>query len=139
VCVELTEDDLVRATCLLAYGHVGVKCVMTLTADHSYSVASAYGAMFLGSSSPLGAKQLWKTAAPPRVRFFFWLVMHGRCWTANRRFRHGLQPDDRCVFCDQSSETMEHVLLGCPYSGRFGTLGQRSYIFWVTWLSMKSR
>jgi hypothetical protein len=72
--------------------------------------------MFLSSSSLLGAKQLWKTAAPPRIRFFFWLVMYGRCWTANRRFRHGLQPDDPCIFCDQSSETMEHILLGCPYS-----------------------
>jgi hypothetical protein len=90
--------------------------IWTLTADNNYSVASAYGAMFLGSSSPVGAKQLWKTAAPPRVRFFYWLVMHGRCWTVDRRYRHGLQPDDRCIFCDQCSETMEHILLGYTYS-----------------------
>ena len=64
--------------------------VWGLTADSGYSAASAYGAMFLGSSTVLGAKQLWKTAAPPRVRFFFWLTMHGRCWTGDRRFIHGL-------------------------------------------------
>jgi hypothetical protein len=29
-----------------------------LTADQNYSAASAYGAMFLGSSQPLGAKQI---------------------------------------------------------------------------------
>jgi hypothetical protein len=57
-----------------------------LTADRSYSAASTYGAMFLGSSSPLGAKLNWKTSAPPSVKFFFWLVMHGRCWTAYMRF-----------------------------------------------------
>lgn len=50
-----------------------------LTEDQNYSAASTYGAMFLGSSTPLGAKQIWKTSAPPRVRFFFWLLMHGRC------------------------------------------------------------
>jgi hypothetical protein len=50
-----------------------------LTANQNYSAASAYGAMFLGSSSPLGVRQIWKTSAPPRVRFFFWLVMHDRC------------------------------------------------------------
>jgi hypothetical protein len=61
-----------------------------LSPDGDYSSASAYGAMFFGASRLLGASEIWKTAAPPRVRFFFWLVMHNRCWTAERRFRHGL-------------------------------------------------
>ena len=87
-----------------------------LTADGQYSAASAYGAMFLGSSTPVGAKQLWKTRAPPRVRFFVWLILHGRCWTAERRFRHGLQTSDTCIICDQSSETMDHLVLGCVFS-----------------------
>lgn len=78
---------------------------------------SAYGAMFFGSSTPLGAKQIWKTSAPPRVRFFFWLVMHKRCWTAEtKRHRHGLQDSETCVICDQAPETMNHLLLGCVFS-----------------------
>jgi len=88
-----------------------------LTADGQYSAASAYEAMFLGSSTPVGAKQLWKTRAPPRVRFFVWLILHGRCWTAERRFRHGLQTSDTCIICDQSSKTMDHLVLGCVFSG----------------------
>jgi len=87
-----------------------------LTADRSYSAASAYGAMFLGSSPVLGAKQIWKTPAPPKVRFFFWLTMHGRCWTGDRRFRHGLQPSNDCIMCDQEPETMDHILIGCSFS-----------------------
>ena len=39
-----------------------------LTETGNYSAASAYGAMFLGSSPVRGAAQLWKTVAPPRVR-----------------------------------------------------------------------
>jgi len=62
----------------------------SLSSDGMYTAASVCGAMFAGSSTPLGAKLIWKTAAPPRVRFFFWLVMHDRCWTAHRRRRHGL-------------------------------------------------
>ena len=72
--------------------------------------------MFIGSSSPLGAKHIWKTSAPPKVKFFFWLVMHGRCWTADRRFHHGLQDSNACIFYDQGAETMNHILLGCPFS-----------------------
>jgi hypothetical protein len=96
-----------------------------LTEDQNYSAASAYGAMFLESSSLVGARQIWKTAAPPRVRFFFWLVMHGRCWTAERRFRHGLQPASTCILCDQGIETIDHILLGCCFSGEV----------WHIWIS----
>ena len=87
-----------------------------LTPDQCYSAASAYGAMFLGSAPVFGAKQVWKTAAPPRVRFFFWLAVHNRCWTGARRYRHGLQDSDICILCDQGSETLDHILLGCCFS-----------------------
>jgi hypothetical protein len=43
-----------------------------LTADQQYSASSAYRAMFIGCSRLLGARQLWKTSAPPQVKFFFW-------------------------------------------------------------------
>jgi hypothetical protein len=82
------------------------------TTDGMYSASSTYGAMFVGSSRPLGAKEIWKTFAPPRVKFF----LHDRCWTTHMRRRHGLQDDDACIFCDQAAETMDHIILGCVYS-----------------------
>jgi hypothetical protein len=72
--------------------------------------------MFLESSQPLGARQVWKTSAPPRVKFFWWLVMHGRCWTRDRRFRHGFQDSNTYIVCDQAAETMDHNLLECPFA-----------------------
>jgi hypothetical protein len=40
-------------------------------------------------TSLLGAKELWRMKAPPKVKFF-WLALHHRLWTAERRKRHGL-------------------------------------------------
>jgi hypothetical protein len=96
-------------------GRSGHLC-LRLTADQQYSASSAYGAMFVGCSRPLGAWQLWKISAPPRVKLFFWLVMHGRCWTTHRRWRHGLQESSSCIICDQAEETMDHIILGCVFS-----------------------
>lgn len=49
-------------------------------------------------------------------KFFFWLALHGRTWTSERRHRHGLQASDSCAFCDQVPEAVDHLLLHCPFS-----------------------
>lgn len=55
-----------------------------------YSAASAYHAFFIGQYSIAGAKELAMTRAPPKVKFFLWLVLHSRCWTNDRICRHNI-------------------------------------------------
>jgi hypothetical protein len=84
--------------------------------DGAYSASSAYRAMFFGSTKLRGARQLWKASAPPKVKFFFWLAIHNRCWTAARRKKRGLQDCDLCALCHQAPETMNHLLTDCVYT-----------------------
>jgi len=86
------------------------------TADKTFSTASAYQAFFIGQHPVEGARLLRKARAPPKCKFFIWLVLHDRCWTPARRRRHGLQDDDSCVHCEQSQETIDHLLINCPFS-----------------------
>lgn len=86
------------------------------SAGGKYSASSTYRAFFLGSSSLLGAKELWRVRVPPKLKFFFWLALHGRLWTADRRKRHGLQDSDSCALCDQDVESMDHLVKGCVFS-----------------------
>jgi hypothetical protein len=81
-----------------------------------YSVFSTYRAFFVGSTRFLGARELWRTKAPPRMKLFFWLALHRRLWTSERRKRHGLQDDDTCALCDQAAETRSHLFIGCMFS-----------------------
>jgi hypothetical protein len=64
----------------------------------------------------LGAAELWKTQAPPKVKFFFWLALHGRLWTAERRMRHRLQQHADCALCGQCDETTDHLLSACVFT-----------------------
>ena len=59
---------------------------------------------------------VWKARVPPRVKFFAWLALQDRCWTAERRRRHGLQDSDSCALCDQAVESMDHLLTKCSFS-----------------------
>lgn len=61
--------DRLRAVQLLP--RVSDSVIWRWSSDRKYSVASAYGAMFIGSSEPFGARLIWNTRAPPKVRFFF--------------------------------------------------------------------
>jgi hypothetical protein len=44
-----------------------------------YSTATGYMAQFLGQTSIVGAKEVWKTKAPGKCRFFAWLLLLDRC------------------------------------------------------------
>ncbi|WVZ53294.1 hypothetical protein U9M48_004260 [Paspalum notatum var. saurae] len=85
------------------------------TPHGQYTAASAYRSCFLGSTLLAGAKVIWKARVPPRVKFFAWLAIQDRCWTAERRRRHGLQDTDSCALCDQAVESMEHLLTECSF------------------------
>jgi len=95
---------------------VGDRFVWRWTPDGVYSDSSSYRSFFLSISSLLGASEVWKASAPLKVKFFFWLALHRRIWTADRRKRHGLQDSAECVLCGQEDETMDHLLASCVFT-----------------------
>lgn len=64
--------------------------------------------------------------APPRCRYLLWLVALNRCWTADRLQSHGLSHPVRCVLCDQSDETIDHLLVACPESWQLWWIALRA-------------
>jgi hypothetical protein len=76
-----------------------------------YSSSSAYQA-----TTMLGAKDVGHASTPPKVKFFFWLALHGRLWTAECRMRHGLQQHADCALCDRHDESTDHMLASCVYT-----------------------
>ena len=114
--------EILRSVQLQA--HLPDRFIWKWSADGAYSASSAYRAFFAGSTRLLGAKELWQTKAPPKIKMFFWLALHRRLWTAERRKRHGLQINDDCALCDQHAETVSHLFLACIFARQvwFGVL-----------------
>lgn len=73
------------------------------TESGQYSASSAYRSFFVGMSSLLGAKDIWRSTVPPKVKFFFWLAIHGGLWAV-------------CALCDQDDETTDHLLTACVFA-----------------------
>jgi hypothetical protein len=95
------------------------KHIWRLSSNGKYSAKSTYDGFFLGST-PFGPwERIWKTWAPPKCRFFMWLVAHNRCWTADRLARRGLPHPEYCPLCDQEEETIDHLLVNCVFAREF--------------------
>jgi hypothetical protein len=73
------------------------------TASGQFTSKSAYNVMFVGETSILGVKELRKSWAPNKCRFFIWLSLLGRSWTWDKLFRHGIRSDDTCALCSRRS------------------------------------
>ncbi|WVZ66318.1 hypothetical protein U9M48_015558, partial [Paspalum notatum var. saurae] len=60
------------------------------TQSGQYSCKSAYQSFFLGTVKFGSWKRIWKSWALLRCKFFIWLAIKNRCWTADRLAKRGL-------------------------------------------------
>jgi hypothetical protein len=94
-------------------------------------------------------KPIWKARAPMKCKIFIWLSVLNRLWTADRRFRHGLQDrTSACFTCLQEEDTAQHILGHCVYAREVWHLclqgiglnivePQRSITFQAWWLAAR--
>ena len=61
---------------------------------------------------------VWKDWAPPKLKFFAWLVIQDSVWTADRLERRGWPNRGTCQLCEQHNEMETRLLFGCRYSLR---------------------
>jgi hypothetical protein len=97
----------------------------TGAASGCYSPKDTYKMLCQGGTVFTMHAPLWKSYAPLKCKIFGWLALRYRLWTSNRRFRHGLAENTyACFFCDQEEDTVDHILVQCPYARQvwFGCL-----------------
>ena len=92
------------------------------TSNGKYSAASAYKAQFLGSTYAPHYKTIWHCWAPPKCKFFAWLILQNRVWTADRLARRGWPHSPICPLCRIQQETTHHLVAQCRYTKRIWSL-----------------
>jgi hypothetical protein len=85
-----------------------------LSQDGSYSAKSAYDLHFLGYTQCPTTDQTWKTKAPPNCKFFLWLMLQNRIWTAARLMIRGWPNEYFCQLCLRNLKTTQHLFCECP-------------------------
>ena len=90
--------------------------VWNLTANGSYSACSAYEAQFFSRIERPWLARVWTSKMEGKVRFYLWLLLQNRNWTADRLQARGWTHNDLCKLCNQEPETANHIALLCPFA-----------------------
>ena len=56
--------------------------------------------------------------APPKVKFFTWLAIQNRIWTADRLEKRGWPNCGLCALCRRGQESVDHLFYKCRFSIR---------------------
>ncbi|KAK9010915.1 hypothetical protein V6N11_043782 [Hibiscus sabdariffa] len=87
-----------------------------VTSNKLFSVRSGYEVRMGVHHGP--TEQIWTTVSRfkglPRIRYFLWLLCHGRILTNVERYRRHLTLDCCCSVCGDEWEDMDHIFRRCP-------------------------
>lgn len=103
--VVLSEDDTDQIT-------------WKFTSDGAYSASSAYRAQFVEHTAMDYENLIWKPWAPPKCKFFAWLIIRNRIWTSDRLAARGWPRNPYCPLCRRSAESVHHLIVECRFSRR---------------------
>jgi len=92
------------------------KITWTLENSGEYSAKSAYEVQFAGQITSNYPVLIWKIWAPPKCKFFVWLLLQDRPWTAARLQLRGWKNNYFCALCERNQETAQHLFFECTYS-----------------------
>jgi len=68
-------------------------------------------------------KFVWRNFAPPRVRFFGWLLVQNRIQSRDNLKKKTIVEDACCELCGEREETVDHIVSGCPFTASFWSRG----------------
>ena len=97
-----------------------------------FTVGSYYRALSGMHHVSFPWKIIWKSRALPRVAFFVWTAALERILTIDNLRRRKVMVLDWCCMCKNGAESVEHLLLHCPFAWEiwamvFGLFG----VYWV--------
>jgi hypothetical protein len=85
-------------------------------ANGEYNAKSAYAAQFAGSYADYEWNKVWQAKVEEKCKFFYWLFIQNKVWTADGITIHGGTTNTVCQLYYTQPESLLHMLAQCSYS-----------------------
>lgn len=108
--------DFWHRSSVVTFSNLEDEFIWKWSADGRYNAKSAYLCQFWGRiDSPL-PEIIWHIKVPPRIRFFSWLFVQGKCLTADNLAKRGWPHNPICQLCHLGWEDGLHLVSSCPFT-----------------------
>ena len=87
--------------------------------DHKLATALIYRASMRGEQQLPSFAFVWHNFAPPRVRFFTWLLTQNSIHCKVNLSRKGIVHEATCDICTKEDEDADHIISGCEFARQF--------------------
>ena len=81
--------------------------------NDDFSVKSMYMVLDCSPQVAFPYRSIWNPVIPPRMGFFAWEASWGKMLTLDQLKHHGRTLTNRCFFCEEDEEDINHLLLYC--------------------------
>lgn len=71
------------------------------------------------NSQTEGHQLAWKNHAPPRVKFFAWLLTRKKIQCRSNLQKRGVLDDATCEVCGNGDENANHIIFSCSFASEF--------------------
>jgi hypothetical protein len=85
-------------------------------ANGQYSTKLAYTIQFAGSFGEHEWNKMWRAKLENKCKFFSWLLLQNKLWTADRLIKHGAIANPIYQLCHAYPESVIHMMAQCLYS-----------------------
>jgi hypothetical protein len=89
--------------------------------DHKLATTMIYRASVRGDQKSPSFNFVWRNHAPPRVRFFAWLLVQNRIQCKVNLAKKNIVDDATCELCKEHDEDADHIVSGCRFARQFWT------------------
>ncbi|KAE8775935.1 hypothetical protein D1007_51507 [Hordeum vulgare] len=88
-----------------------------MSKDRLFSVSSTYQMFFMAKVHFPCHRAIWKSKATPWCKFFMWLAVHRKCFTADNVRRRGWPSDPLCSLCHVEPKDRDHLFILFQFPG----------------------
>ena len=83
--------------------------------EGKFQTSLLYKALMAATAPPSDfAKMVWNNCAPPRVKFFIWLLVQNRIQSRSNLLKKSIITDATCALCHNCDESADHLIFTCP-------------------------
>lgn len=112
----LWPEFIVQAIVALPLGHQDIRCWQDEPGG-TCRLRSLYKQLLPRTVGPsLPWEVVSKFDVPPKLRIFYWRLLHDRLPTRSRLSRWSAHVDPKCPLCNQADEIVDHIFHSCPFT-----------------------